>query len=121
MHHNHDEKEIGQENLLFNEINKALESDKKNLEVHVIGLNDTIKEAKHQINETKQQNKILNNIIEQKLSKSHRTHYAIILLLSLVVVSTLFVFEHYGKQPELKTGYFTYDLRGDKEIGRAHV
>ncbi|NDB33228.1 MAG: peptidase M10A and M12B matrixin and adamalysin [Nitrososphaeria archaeon] len=117
-HTNHAIKEIEQENQIFDEISRVLESDKKNLEMHVTDLKDKINETKHRLNETEQQNKILNCIIEQKLSKNHRNRYAIVLFLSaLLLVSTVLAVNQYVKPSELKTGYFTYDLKGDEVYG----
>lgn len=115
-HTDHDTREIRQENLLFDEINKTLEFDRKNLQAHVTNLKGKVKETKHYLNETEQQNKILNGIIEQSLSKNH--HYTIIIsIAAIMLVSAFLIFDHYGKSNELKTGYFTYDLRGDQVYG----
>lgn len=115
MHSIHLIREVEQENLLFDEINKILESDKRGLEFSVIDLDNKIKESKHRLNETEQQNKILTSIIEQKLTKNHHARYTIILSVFVVLlVSTFVILDRYEKPNELKTGYFTYDLRGDQ-------
>lgn len=117
-HSIHQVREIEQENLLLDEINKVLESDKKRLEVSIIDLKDSIGKTKYYLNETEQQNKLLNCIIEQKLTKNHRSHYAIILSVSAVLlVSAFLIFDHNANPNELKTGYFTYDLKGDQVYG----
>ena len=111
-------REIKQENLLFDEINKILESDKRSLEFSVIDLDNKIKESKHHLNETEQQNKILNGIIEQKLSKNHHIRHTIIVSVFVVLlVSTFVILDRYEKPNEPKTGYFTYDLKGDQVYG----
>jgi hypothetical protein len=108
-------RETEQADLLFDEINRILESDKKRLESNIVDLGDKIKEHRHRLHETEQQNKILNDIIELKLSKSHRIRYPIILSVSvLLLISAFMILDYYEKPDELKTGYFTYDLRGDK-------
>lgn len=108
-------RETKQADLLFDEINRILESDKKRLESNIVDLGDKIKEHRHRLHETEQQNKILNDIIELKLSKSHRIRYPIILSVSvLLLISAFMILDYYEKPDELKTGYFTYDLRGDK-------
>lgn len=118
VHSVHPTREIEQENLLFDEINKILEFDKKRLESSVIDLKDKISETKYHLNETEQQNKLLNGIIEQKLVKNRRPHYAIILSLSaFLLVSAFLILDHNSKPNDLKTGYFTYDLKGDQVYG----
>jgi hypothetical protein len=108
-------RETEQANLLFDEINKILESDKKKLESNIVCLGDKIKEDKHRLHETEQQNKILNDIIELNLSKNHHTHYAVIPLCCVfLLISTFIILEYHEKPDDLKTGYFTYDLRGDQ-------
>lgn len=115
MHSVHLMRETEQANLLFDEINKILESDKKRLESNIVDLGDKIKEHRHRLHETEQQNKILNDIIELKLSKSHRIRYPVILSMSaLLLISAFMILDYYEKPDELKTGYFTYDLRGDQ-------
>lgn len=114
VHSDHSIREIEQENRLFDEINKTLECDKKNLEIHITGLKDNINETKYSLNEAEQQNKILYGILKQNPSR-HYSRYVIILSFSaFLLVSTFLLIGHYEKPNELKTGYFTYDLRGDQ-------
>lgn len=109
-------KEIEQENLLLYEINKLLDSTKEDLEVNVVQLQTRIEEKKFNLNESEQQNKILHALIEKNTTRKVNHRHILIASLSIVlVISVLVIQNQIGEESNsLKTGYFTYNLKGDQ-------
>lgn len=116
MYLTHLTREIEQENLLLYEINKLLDSTKEGLEANVMQLQTRIKEKKFNLNESEQQNKILHAIIEENaIRKVDRRHILIASLSIALVISMLIIIDPIRKESSsLRTGYFTYDLKGDQ-------
>lgn len=109
-------REIEQENLLLYEINKLLDSTKEDLEVNVVQLQTRIEEEKFNLNESEQQNKILHVLLEENTTrKVNRRHILIASLSIVLVISVLVIHNNIGEESSsLRTGYFTYNLKGDQ-------
>lgn len=109
-------REIEQENLLLYEINKLLDSTKEDLETNVMQLQTRIEEKKFNLNESEQQNKILHAIIEENTTRKVNHRHILIASLSIALVISVLVIQDPMREESnsLRTGYFTYNLKGDQ-------
>lgn len=107
-------REVEQEKLIVTEINKILEDKTQDFQFQIHALKNQIKENRFDLNEIKQQNNLLHAVIKEKLTHKDKGTIVIASLMAVVVIAVFVFVSTTEKQEHMKTGYFTYNLKGDQ-------
>jgi Na+-translocating ferredoxin:NAD+ oxidoreductase RnfG subunit len=114
MHSIHIIREVEQEKLIFTEINKILENKTHDFQFQIHALKNQIKANRFDLNEAKQQNNLLHAVIKEKLTHKDKNTMVIASLMAVLVIAVFVFVSTTEKQEHVKTGYFTYNLKGDQ-------